>query len=236
MNLNWLRKSAVRGPTMISLLLTATPLLSSSVMVAFLLRYETYFSSFTAVAWFGMTLVFMLTSMAALSPPTLLAMIYGYFLSFWGVPYIFGLNMGAIASVYFLTKRGFRDSFLAFVNANPKSSKLLQEIKHDELKVIFLAKLSPVLPFALTNFVFALSGASLRNVLLGGFLGMIPRTLLAVWVGSQAANIGTLIAHPETANWQQWVVLLLVVVSTLGLLGIVRKAVRGSDRDTQSQT
>lgn len=226
MHFNWLRKSAVRGPALISLLLTVIPLLSSSAIVVFLLTYEAYFTTLSVVGWLGLTLVFMLTSMIALSPPTLLAMIYGYFLSFVAIPYLFTLNMGAIAAVYALTKRGFSDSFLSFVNENPKSRKLLQEIKNDELKVIFLAKLSPVLPFALTNFVFALSGASLRNVLLGGFLGMIPRTLLAVWIGSQAVNVKTLLENPETANWQQLVIIALVVVSTFGLISVIRRALK----------
>lgn len=225
MNFNWLRNSAIRGPALISLLLTVIPIMSSSAIVAFVLTYEAYFSTLSAIGWVVLTFFFMLTSMIALSPPTLLAMIYGYFLSYWAIPYLFVLNMGAIAAVYLLTKRGFSNNFVSFVNENQKSRKLLQEIKNDELKVIFLAKLSPVLPFALTNFVFALSGASLRNVLLGGFMGMIPRTILAVWVGSQAGNIKTLMENPETANWQQLIILALVIVSTLGLITVIRRAV-----------
>lgn len=226
MNFNWLRKSAVRGPALISVLLTVIPLVSSSAIVVFLLTYEQFFSTLSFTGWVGITLLFTLTSMIALSPPTLLAMIYGYFLSYLAIPYLFLLNMGAIAAVYLLTKQGFSNTFVSFVNENPKSRRLLQEIKNDELKVIFLAKLSPVLPFALTNFVFALSGASFRNVLLGGFLGMIPRTFLAVWIGAQAVNIKTLIENPETANWQQFVIVLLVIVSTFGLISVIRRAVK----------
>jgi uncharacterized membrane protein YdjX (TVP38/TMEM64 family) len=133
--------------------------------------------------------------------------------------------MGAITAVYFLTKRGFGNSLESFIDGNPKSKRLLDELKNDELKVIFLAKLSPVLPFALTNFVFALSGATFRNVFLGGFLGMIPRTLLAVWIGSNGVNIKILLENPETADWQQVIVLLLVVISTWGLIRIVRKVI-----------
>lgn len=133
--------------------------------------------------------------------------------------------MGAITAVYFLTKKGFGNSLESFIDGHPKSKRLLDQLKNDELRVVFLAKLSPVLPFALTNFVFALSGATFRNVFIGGFLGMIPRTLLAVWVGSNGANIKTLLESPKTADWQQVVVLLLVVISTWGIIRIVRKAI-----------
>lgn len=215
----------LRGPALISALLTIVPLLSSSAMVYFVIKNETLFVNFDWPTWFLLTLVFAFTSMIALSPPTLLAMVYGYFLNFWGIPYLFLLNMGAISAVYYIAKKGFGNSLETFINENPKSKKLLGELKNNELKVIFLAKLSPVLPFALTNFVFALSGASFRNVFIGGFFGMIPRTLLAVWIGSNGADIKSLLENPETADWQQLVVLILVVVSTFGLIQIVRKAI-----------
>jgi uncharacterized membrane protein YdjX (TVP38/TMEM64 family) len=215
----------LRGPAIISVLLTVVPLLSSSAIVYFLIKNESTLGNLHWAEWAFVTLAFACTSMTALSPPTLLAMVYGYFLGALAIPYLFSLNMGAITAVYFLTKRGFGNSLESFIDGNPKSKRLLDELKNDELKVIFLAKLSPVLPFALTNFVFALSGATFRNVFLGGFLGMIPRTLLAVWIGSNGVNIKILLENPETADWQQVIVLLLVVISTWGLIRIVRKVI-----------
>jgi uncharacterized membrane protein YdjX (TVP38/TMEM64 family) len=215
----------LRGPAIISVLLTVVPLLSSSAIVYFLIKNESTFGNLHWAEWAFVTLVFACTSMIALSPPTLLAMVYGYFLSALAIPYLFLLNMGAITAVYFLTKKGFGNSLESFIDGHPKSKRLLDQLKNDELRVVFLAKLSPVLPFALTNFVFALSGATFRNVFIGGFLGMIPRTLLAVWVGSNGANIKTLLESPKTADWQQVVVLLLVVISTWGIIRIVRKAI-----------
>jgi uncharacterized membrane protein YdjX (TVP38/TMEM64 family) len=215
----------LRGPAIISVLLTVVPLLSSSAIVYFLIKNESTLGNLHWAEWAFVTLAFACTSMTALSPPTLLAMVYGYFLGALAIPYLFSLNMGAITAVYFLTKRGFGNSLESFIDGNPKSKRLLDELKNDELKVIFLAKLSPVLPFALTNFVFALSGATFRNVFLGGFLGMIPRTLLAVWIGSNGVNIKILLENPEMADWQQVIVLLLVVISTWGLIRIVRKVI-----------
>ena len=94
---------------------------------------------------------------------------------------------------------------------------ILENIKEQELKIIFFAKLSPVLPFALTNFVFALSGAKLRNILLGGFLGMIPRTVLAVWTGQQANEIRKLLENPNEGNVQKILLIVLLVVSVVGI-------------------
>ena len=94
--------------------------------------------------------------------------------------------------------------------SNQRVREILENIKEQELKIIFFAKLSPVLPFALTNFVFALSGAKLKNILLGGFLGMIPRTVLAVWTGHQAKEIRKLLENPNEGSLQQ--ILLIVLL------------------------
>ena len=55
---------------------------------------------------------------------------------------------------------------------------------------------------------------------------MIPRTALAVWTGQQAKEIRTLLNNPNEGLTQQLVVLALVVVSVVGLLRVVGRAVR----------
>ena len=80
------------------------------------------------------------------------------------------------------------------------------------------------MPFALTNLVFSLMGIQFKNVILGGFLGMIPRTVLAVWVGMEAKEISQLVQNPNESVTSRVVILGLVVVSVVGLLRVlVRK-------------
>lgn len=218
--------SKLRLPAFISVFLTVFPLLMSSFIVYYILKNESVLAAFGWEQWLLLSIVFIATSIIALTPPTLLAMVYGYFLSFWALPYLFFLNMAAISLVYFITNKWLGDVLLQVINQNSKAQKIVNDIKSDELKVIFLAKLSPVLPFALTNFVFALSGARFRNIFLGGFFGMIPRTTLAVWVGMEASEIKTLLENPNQNTWQQLVVLMLVIVSTFGLIRVLRRAIQ----------
>lgn len=128
------------------------------------------------------------------------------------------MNMVAIFLVNSITKRIDGDKFINYLSDNKKVSSILENIRKEELKFIFFTKLSPVLPFALTNFVFALSGAKLKNILIGGFFGMIPRTLLAVWTGSQAKEIRKLLENPNEGNLQKILVILLLIVSVGGIL------------------
>lgn len=126
--------------------------------------------------------------------------------------------MVAIFLVNAVTKRIDGDKFRAYLSENKKVNAILENIRKEELKFIFFTKLSPILPFALTNFVFALSGAKLKNILIGGFFGMIPRTLLAVWTGSQAKEIRRLLENPNEGNLQKILIIILVIVSVGGVM------------------
>jgi uncharacterized membrane protein YdjX (TVP38/TMEM64 family) len=61
------------------------------------------------------------------------------------------------------------------------------------LRVVFLLRLSPVLPFTLLNYALGLTSVRLRDYLLG-FLGMLPGTLMYVYYGRVAGDVAALAA------------------------------------------
>ncbi|WP_332913888.1 hypothetical protein [Algoriphagus boritolerans] len=54
--------------------------------------------------------------------------------------------------------------------------------------LIFFIRISPVVPFAISNFLFASLKIELKNVLIYGIPGMLPRTLLAFGTGLLASS------------------------------------------------
>ena len=208
-------------PLISSIFLTIVPLLFSSVLTVAVITHEKQVITFTWQNWLIITLVCCLTSTFAFTPPTVLALVFGYFLGWNALLPIFALNMGAIFLVNIITKRFNQGALLSYFADNQKITAILKNIRKQELKFIFFTKLSPVLPFALTNFVFALSGAKLKNILLGGFLGMVPRTALAVWTGSQAKEIRQLLENPNEGNLQKVLIILLIIMSVGGILYFV---------------
>lgn len=200
--------------------MTILPLLFSSYITYFAVTHEARFQQLTFVEWVLATLFCCLTSTIALTPPTLLALIFGYFLGWNALLPLFALNMAAIFLVNLLVRWVDKNRLLGYMEQNPKVRSVLERIRRQELKFIFFTKLSPVLPFAVTNLVFALSGARLRTILLGGFLGMVPRTILAVATGSQAWEIRTLLEHPNQANWVQVAIVVLLIASVAGLISV----------------
>jgi uncharacterized membrane protein YdjX (TVP38/TMEM64 family) len=205
---------------------TLLPLFSTSLLSYYLIKYESTISTFGILEWLVLTLLLTLGATIALCPPTFLAIVFGYFMSFKAIPYLLIINFGAIFLIYLLYKILNFEWLEVYFEKNEKVNNLLRNIKKDELKIIFFAKLSPILPFALTNLTFAVSGAKLKNILVGGFGGMLPRTLLAVYTGSQAKEIRTLIQNPNEGLFSKILVLLLVIVSVWGVTHYIRKAIK----------
>ncbi len=213
-------------PALFGLLLTAMPLLFSSLVSYVAITHEPTIARFGLLEWSVVTLLCCLTCTAAITTPTLLALLFGYFLGWWAMLPMLVINMLAIFLVNFIVYRLNHEQVLHWLERNPKVGPLLSRIRQDELKVIFFCKLSPALPFVITNIVFALSGARLQNILLGGFLGMVPRTLLAVWSGSQARQIRQLLNDPNANSDSQIAVGLLVLVSVVGLFWVLGRTVK----------
>jgi uncharacterized membrane protein YdjX (TVP38/TMEM64 family) len=206
-------------------LFSVLPLFSTSVLTIFLINNQNLFQSFSTIQWVFVSFILTFAAAFALCPPTFLAIVYGYFLGYFAIVHLFFINFGAIFLVYFLYKI-LKFSWVNQYFSNHKTaSNVLLKLKKEELKIIFFAKLSPVLPFALTNLLFAVSGAKLKNILIGGFLGMVPRTLLAIYTGSQANEIIKLIQNPNQGAMSKLFIIALVIVSFGGLIYYVKKTV-----------
>jgi len=210
--------SKLSVPVFISVLLTILPLLTTSLLTAWAIGHESLLQSWTIGWWLLVTFTLTISSAIALTPPTFLAMVYGYFLGWVALPLLFGLNLAAITLIYFISRFLHAETVRVYLtDIYPKVEPLLKRFHNNELRLIFFTKLSPVLPFAATNLFFAVAGAKLRQVLTGGTLGMIPRTILAVWAGKEAQNISYLLAHPNDGLLPKIVLILLIVASTIGI-------------------
>jgi uncharacterized membrane protein YdjX (TVP38/TMEM64 family) len=210
--------SRIPVPVLVGVLMTILPLMTTSLLTAWAISNEEWLRTWSLGIWILITVALVFSSSLALTPPTFLALVYGYFLGWMSLPLLFGLNLGAIALI-FLISRFFRTDQLQnyLIEIYPNVKWMLSRFNQDEMQLIFFTKLSPVLPFAVTNLFFAVAGARLRQVLTGGALGMIPRTILAVWAGREAQDIRHLLEHPNEGLGTKVVIILLIIASTVGI-------------------
>lgn len=211
-------------PSLSAFFLTILPFLTSSAVGVWMVQNESFIRSFGVKEWVVVCVLCAIACAFALIPPTLLAFGFGYFLGLGGIVLLILLNLTAIALVYAIVSQLDRVSLLQYFSRFPRVALFLNRIHADEVRFVFFTKLSPVLPFALTNLVFSLMGLRFKNIILGGFLGMVPRTVLAVWVGMEAEQISKLIQNPNESWVSRIVIVVLVTVSVVGLLRfLIRK-------------
>ncbi len=149
-----------------------------------------------------------------------------------GAGALFGVVKGSIlvsisstlgATAAFLVGRYFaRDWVAKKIAGNPKFAAIDKAVADEGWKIVGLVRLSPVFPFSLLNYAFGLTRVSLRDYVLASWIGMMPGTVLYVYIGS-LANAGARQTTP--AEWAlRGVGLVATIVVTVVLTRIARKA------------
>lgn len=203
---------------------TLLPLLSSSFLTWLLYQHQSSLNGLGMGHWFLFSFALAVLCGVAVIPPTFLAIVMGFFLGWTALPLLILINMLAIVLIFGLSRWLNLSRVENWLRNDPKRSAVLDRIKAEELKIIFFTKLSPLFPFAVTNLIFAASGATFRNILAGGFLGMIPRTALAVYAGTQARELQALMENPDGSALSRWAISGLVLVSLAGIFFVLKKA------------
>ena len=91
-------------------------------------------------------------------------------------------------------------------------------------KIVFLTRLSPVFPFTLLNYAFGLTRVSLRDYVLASWIGMLPGTVMYVYLGS-LARAGVERHARTTGEWILYGVgLLATIIVTVFVTRLARKA------------
>jgi uncharacterized membrane protein YdjX (TVP38/TMEM64 family) len=152
----------------------------------------------------------------ALLPTTLSALATGFYFGWIGFPGLFVGYLLANVIGYQLGKMLNADLLsLLYLRKPELRSQLENRIQHPK-SLIFFVRISPVIPFAISNFLFASLKIDLKKVLLFGVPGMLPRTLIAFATGLLASSL--LDAKKAMNDPRQWVILaFLLLLSFWGL-------------------
>ena len=176
--------------------------------------YQDDLLQFGWLAWLGIYVVCSITMAFALTPTTFIALASGYFLQWNSVfPMVTAYLFAAILCFQFAKSLGTASTFNK-LTTRPKVKAFLERAHQNELLLVISSKISPILPFALSNFLLASLSVSFNNFVLGSFLGMLPRTLLAIWTGSKIYN------YQQNLDSFQWDLETQVLAITCLVMGI----------------
>ncbi|MFD3000100.1 TVP38/TMEM64 family protein [Pontibacter toksunensis] len=208
------------------LLLVVVPVVVSSTLAVVLYNYQ---DLLTDLSWVEMLLYFTVISVTmalALTPTTFVALVSGFYLGWSGFTGIV-VSYGIAALIgYSLARIIDHGKMMSFLNRFEKARILMQELRNQSWSLIILTRISPVLPFALMNFVLSLLQVDRQRFIIASIIGMLPRTLFFFWIGTQARDIVSVLQDPDAGAGGQILLISLIVISIGGLYFLFDRALK----------
>jgi uncharacterized membrane protein YdjX (TVP38/TMEM64 family) len=113
---------------------------------------------------------------------------------FWGVVLVAPVATVAATCAFLVARTVGRGWVERRVARDERFGRLQRAVARRGLRLVTLVRLSPVLPFNLLNYALGLTGVRLRDYVLGSLLGMLPGTILYVYLGSLVPSVSQLAA------------------------------------------
>ena len=145
---------------------------------------------------------------------------------------LFGVAMGSVyvsigstlgATLAFLLGRHTLRRFIsAKIEGNGKFLAIDDAVGNEGWKIVGLTRLSPAFPFGLLNYAYGLTKVSLRDYVLASWIGMMPGTVLYVYLGA----IGKAATDSQGRTPGEWTFLAVGLVATAVVTVYVTKVAR----------
>ncbi|MEO1449074.1 MAG: VTT domain-containing protein [Bacteroidota bacterium] len=165
----------------------------------------------------------------ALSPTTLVALASGFLWGWAGFPamliaYLLAAMLGRFAGL-FLSSQLFPRSW----QSQTRVIRFIRRVEARPWQALIFARLSPALPFAMTNLVLGKMQIPLLTYVSATMIGMLPRSVVSFGIGVYATDIwGYLQGNVTRSSWELGLAVFLLIISILGLWRVFRTAPEGS--------
>ena len=206
--------------------MTVMPILFSSFSAIYIANNFELIKSFDSAQWGLFFIIVTITMGLALTPTTLVAICTGYFLGFKGlIPLVIAYSLASYLG-YVIAQNFGKGITQNIIRRYPKADKVIEQLNgKSPYWFVALCRLSPVLPFGIMNVVLSFMGTPLKPFLLGGLVGMLPRTIAALTAGKLTYDLITLVDRPGQNQLIQISFLILIILSSFGLLYLLRRAI-----------
>ena len=162
------------------------------------------------------------------APAFLLTFAAGAVYGLWrGTILVFiGAVLGASAVYALASPLTRRTRFLGWIDRDPRVAAVRGALVGEAVWVMFLLRLSPLVPYVLLNYALAVSGVRFRDFVIA-MLGMLPAIVMYVYYGKIVGDVAKItagVAPPRGAEY--WVVVLVGLVATIWATTIITRAAR----------
>ncbi len=155
-----------------------------------------------------------------------------------GAGFVYGVITGTVivwvaantsAALAFLLGRTLARQWIAGkVHANPRFAAIDRAVGAQGFKIVLLTRLSPAFPFSLLNYAYGLTGVRFRDYVLGSLIGMLPGTIMYVYLGSLVTSVTELASGRASGGTGQQLFyfagLAATVLATVYVTRVARRA------------
>jgi len=162
-----------------------------------------------------------------------------------GAGAIFGVVKGTMivsvasvlgATLSFLIGRYFARQLIEKKLEKNQTFKAIDDAVAEEgWKIVGLTRLSPIFPFTLLNYGYGITKVSLKDYLLASWIGMLPGTVMYVYLGAVTGTLASSAQRSKTAG--EWALLIIGLLATIAVTVYITKiAKKAIQQKLTSQT
>ena len=152
-----------------------------------------------------------------------------------GAGFVYGVLLGTVwvsiastigATAAFIVGRYFaRDWVSGKISGNVRFATIDDAVGREGWKIVGLTRLSPIFPFNLLNYAYGLTKVSLRDYFLASWIGMLPGTVMYVYIGSLAGSLAT-VGGERSRSTVDWIIYGVGLVATVAVTVVVTRVAR----------
>jgi uncharacterized membrane protein YdjX (TVP38/TMEM64 family) len=154
-----------------------------------------------------------------LVPASALTVAAGLVFGVWGFPLVVAAATIGAGAAFLVARYLAKAKVKKFVEQRPKLKAVGQAVSEDGWKIVGLLRLSPLVPFNLQNYLFGVTEVGFYPYLAATFIGIMPGSLLYVFLGSLGHDNGG-----KSAAWKWSFFALGILATAITAVIITRKA------------
>ena len=162
-----------------------------------------------------------------LAPAFLLTFAAGAVFGLWrGTVLVYVAAVLGSSAVFGLAAPLARSRFLRWIDRDPRVAAVRTALVGDAVWVMFLLRLSPLVPYVLLNYALALSGVRYRDFLVAT-VGMLPAIVMYVYYGKIVGDVAKIAAGvAPNRGAEYWIVVTVGLVATIVATTMITRAAR----------
>ncbi|MEX1243771.1 MAG: TVP38/TMEM64 family protein [Thermoanaerobaculia bacterium] len=147
----------------------------------------------------------------------------------WGTVIVSAASTVAATLAFLIARYSARDRVAGLAGRYPKFGAIDRAIAEGGWRVVGLLRLSPVVPFSVSNYLYGLTSVRVGSYVLASWAGMLPATVLYVALGAAGRTVGS----AENKSPLEWILLAAGILATVAVTIFLARVARGQLRKSQ---